>query len=182
MTSARASRPARHDRSPCVHLLTTTVPSPIGELRLVGDGTSLRGLYMEGHRPAPRVEGAVPDPGGVFPLVADRLERYFDGEKRPFDDVPVAFVGTDFQRQVWAQLLAIPYGSTATYGELARRIGRPSASRAVGAATGRNPVSVIVPCHRVVGASGDLTGYAGGVERKRALLELEGRQRSGSCA
>jgi methylated-DNA-[protein]-cysteine S-methyltransferase len=153
--------------------LTTTIDSPIGPLRLVGDGDSLTGVYMDGHQPAPVLDDVVEDAGGVFPAAAAQLERYFAGESRAFD-VPVALHGTPFQRAVWEELLSIPYGSTATYGELAARLGRPSASRAVGAATGRNPVSIVVPCHRVVGSSGALTGYAGGVPRKRALLTLEG--------
>jgi methylated-DNA-[protein]-cysteine S-methyltransferase len=107
-----------------------------------------------------------------FADVRRQLSEYFDGERDEFD-VPLAMTGTPFQRRVWQALQRIPYGETTTYGELARRLGRPSASRAVGLANGRNPIAVIVPCHRVIGSDGSLTGYGGGVERKRLLLELE---------
>ena len=103
----------------------------------------------------------------------DEIGEYFDGRRKRFD-LPLELVGTPFQCQVWQALLEIPFGQTATYGAIARRCGRPRAVRAVGAAVGRNPVSIIVPCHRVLGSDGSLTGYAGGLPRKRALLSLEG--------
>ena len=115
---------------------------------------------------------------GAFPVdgsldeAAGQLGEYFAGERRTFD-LPLAPEGTDFQRRVWAQLRAIPYGSTSTYGEVARAIGATNGFRAVGLANGRNPIAIIVPCHRVIGADGSLTGYAGGMERKRFLLDLE---------
>jgi methylated-DNA-[protein]-cysteine S-methyltransferase len=144
------------------------VASPLGELQLVGDGRALSALEM-----SPRAEpaGGVRDPQ-AFAEVEAQLEAYFAGELTEFE-VPLAPRGSGFQLAVWAALTRIPYGETASYGELAERIGRPSASRAVGMANGRNPISIVVPCHRVIGASGELTGYAGGVERKRFLLELE---------
>ena len=108
----------------------------------------------------------------------EQLAEYFDGKRRDFD-LPLAPQGTAFQQRVWKEIARVPYGKTITYGELARRAGAPGHARAAGAATGRNPVGVVIPCHRIVGADGDLTGYAGGLERKRGLLELEGvRQRS----
>jgi methylated-DNA-[protein]-cysteine S-methyltransferase len=155
-------------------VLYTTLDSPVGELLLAGDGEVLRGLhFQEGRRP--RAIGAewtrAEEP---FAVARDQLGEYFAGERNEFD-LPAAVSGTPFQRRVWAALREIPYGETITYGELARRIGRPAASRAVGMANGRNPISIVVPCHRVIGADGGLTGYGGGVERKRFLLELEAR-------
>ena len=150
----------------------TTVESPIGELTLTGDGQALTGLYMQHHRHQPALDrDAVRDPA---PFVEARwqLAQYFAGERTAFD-LRLAPAGTPFQREVWDALLAIPYGETISYGELARRVGRPAASRAVGLANGRNPISIVVPCHRVVGASGALTGYGGGIDRKRFLLALE---------
>ncbi len=149
-----------------------TITSPIGRLLLVGDEQALHGLYMQdGPKPfVPEHDGAE-DPAAFAPVIA-QLEGYFAGERSDFD-VPVELAGTPFQRRVWNALRSIPYGQTISYGELARRIDQPSAVRAVGLANGRNPVSVIVPCHRVIGANGTLTGYGGGVERKRRLLDLE---------
>jgi methylated-DNA-[protein]-cysteine S-methyltransferase len=153
-------------------LLHTTIESPVGELLLVGDGERLFGLHMQaGRRPGhvPPDSKAASEPFGA---AREQLGEYFAGERTEFD-LPLAPVGTPFQEEVWSALREIPYGQTASYGELAERIGRASASRAVGMANGRNPISIVVPCHRVIGASGALTGYAGGVERKRFLLELE---------
>ncbi|WP_016699990.1 methylated-DNA--[protein]-cysteine S-methyltransferase [Actinoalloteichus spitiensis] len=152
----------------------TVVDSPIGPLTLVATGGVLAGVYMEEHRHRPdrATFGAQDDTG--FDEAARQLAEYFAGERTDFD-LPLAPHGTPFQKQVWAQLRDIPYGETVSYGDLAARMGRPSASRAVGLANGRNPISVIVPCHRVVGSTGSLTGYAGGVERKRTLLDLERR-------
>ena len=145
------------------------VDSPIGELLLLGDDDgTLCGLRMA---PFERPPGSEPDDGALA-AAAQQLGEYFAGERRAFD-LPLAMGGTPFQCEVWEQLRAIPYGETISYGELARRVGRPDAMRAVGAANGRNPIAVIVPCHRVIGADGSLTGYGGGLERKRALLELE---------
>jgi methylated-DNA-[protein]-cysteine S-methyltransferase len=150
----------------------TTMESPIGELLFVGDAHALRGLYMqEGRKPkviAPSWEAST-EP---FADARGQLEEYFAGERTSFD-LPLAAEGAPFERQVWHALEAIPYGETVSYGEIARRVGQPTAARAVGMANGRNPIAVIVPCHRVIGANGTLTGYGGGLERKRLLLELE---------
>jgi methylated-DNA-[protein]-cysteine S-methyltransferase len=153
-------------------MLYTMIESPIGDLLAVGDGQALRGLYMqEGRKPAAIGADWQPAPD-AFGELRRQLDEYFDGARCTFD-VPLAMAGSAFQRRVWDALRDIPYGETASYGQLARRIGVPSASRAVGVANGQNPVCVIVPCHRVIGADGSLTGYAGGLERKRLLLELE---------
>lgn len=117
----------------------------------------------------------------VLALAAAQLAEYFDGARRDFD-VPLAPRGTGFQRLVWRELAKIPYGETRSYGELARALGRPAASRAVGAANGRNPISILVPCHRVIAGSGALTGYAGGLAAKRWLLEHEARWAPGALA
>lgn len=148
--------------------------TPVGPIVLVADGDSLAGVYMREHRHAPEVTQFGPeiadDPFLVG--VARQLSEYFAGEREMFD-VPVSPRGTDFQRLVWDGLREIPYGQTWTYAQLARHIGQPTASRAVGLANGRNPVSIVVPCHRVVGSDGSLTGYGGGLDNKRALLDLE---------
>ena len=155
-------------------LLYTTLSSPIGELLLVGDGEALLGVHMqEGSKPAP-ISPDWRSAAEPFDSVRTQLGEYFVGERVAFD-VPLARGGSRFERRVWGALEQIPYGRTVSYGELARRIGRPHAARAVGTANGRNPVAIIVPCHRVIGSDGSLTGYAGGVERKRRLLELEAR-------
>jgi methylated-DNA-[protein]-cysteine S-methyltransferase len=151
------------------------VESPIGRLMLTSDGTALTGLFMEPSRKAPQpADGGVEDLA-VAPLAAaaSQLGEYFAGARREFD-LPLRFEGTTFQRRVWQELTEIRYGETWSYGQLARRIGNPSASRAVGLANGRNPISILVPCHRVIGADGSLTGYGGGLERKRWLLAHEG--------
>jgi len=152
--------------------LYETLDSPLGELLAVGDGEALTGLYMQdGRRPA-----TVPDSwerdAEPFGGLRAQLREYFAGGRRAFD-LALAPQGSDFQLRVWEALREIPYGETRSYGELAARIGHPGSARAVGAANGRNPISVVVPCHRVIGASGSLTGYAGGLERKRLLLDLE---------
>lgn len=150
----------------------STVESPIGELLLIGDGTALRCLWMQdGERPSEPPAGAVRD-DDAFAAVREQLAEYFAGERTTFD-VELVMEGTEFQRRVWAALREIPYGETRSYGELADRLGVPGAARAVGLANGRNPISVIVPCHRVIGADGSLTGFGGGLGRKRILLELE---------
>ena len=150
----------------------TRVESPIGELLLVGDGHVLHGLHMQEGRTAVPVSAEWRRADEPFSDVRGQLSEYFDGERLDFD-VPLAMTGTPFQRRVWDALREIPYGETATYGELAQRLGRPSASRVVGLANGRNPIAVIVPCHRVIGSDGSLTGYGGGLERKSFLLQLE---------
>jgi methylated-DNA-[protein]-cysteine S-methyltransferase len=152
--------------------LYTTIASPIGELLLLGDGHTLRGLYMQhGRKPiaiAPDWERS----DETFTDVIAQLREFFAGERTDFD-IPLELEGTEFQVRVWNALRDIPYGTTISYGELARRIDQPTAARGVGMANGANPIAVIVPCHRVIGADGSLTGYGGGVERKRLLLDLE---------
>ncbi len=151
--------------------LYTTVDSPIGELLLTGDGHALHGLYMQAGR-RKRIHPEWERSDEPFAVVAHQLDEYFAGERREFD-VPLVLDGPPFQRQAWHALREIPYGETVSYGEQARRIGQPDAARAVGAANGQNPIAVIVPCHRVIGADGSLTGFGGGIERKRLLLDLE---------
>src|SRR5688500_13342365 len=149
-----------------------TVASPVGPLTLAGHDDVLTHLRMEdqAHPPAGR-EGWVSDEH-AFPKVVDQLEAYFAGELTEFD-VAFRLEGTEFQRRVWSALLEIPYGETWSYGRVAKHIGQPTAPRAVGMANGRNPVAIIVPCHRVIGSTGTLTGYGGGLDRKRTLLDLE---------
>jgi methylated-DNA-[protein]-cysteine S-methyltransferase len=146
----------------------TYLSSPIGDLLLTGDGRALTGLYMG--------QDARPDwvrDDGQFARAASQLQAYFADELQRFD-LALAAAGTAFQQKVWRALRDIPFGETRSYGEIARAIGSPTASRAVGMANGRNPISIIVPCHRVIGADGSLTGYGGGIERKRWLLGHEG--------
>jgi methylated-DNA-[protein]-cysteine S-methyltransferase len=150
----------------------TTTQSPIGELLLAGDGHSLHGLYMQDGRRPQAVEPGWRRDDAAFAGVLGQLAEYFDGARRTFD-VPLSLSGNPFELRVWEALQAIPYGETVSYGEIARAIGQPHAARAVGLANGRNPIAVIVPCHRVIGADGALTGYGGGLERKRLLLGLE---------
>ena len=150
----------------------TVMPTAIGALTLTGDGEALTGLYMEDHRHRPPVDPRAVRAVGPLAEARKQVGEYLAGERTTFD-LPLRAGGTPFQREVWQALTEIPYGETITYGELARRIGRPDACRAVGLANGRNPISIVVPCHRVIGASGTLTGYGGGLARKRFLLELE---------
>jgi len=153
----------------------TRLPSPLGPLLLTGNETCLTGLYFDkfdgGAAPEPTVDSV--EAPERFGSVARQLEEYFAGRRREFD-VPIAPAGTAFQQKVWQALCAIPCGATASYGAIAKKVGSPAAMRAVGAANGRNPIAIIIPCHRVIGANGALTGYGGGMERKRWLLELEG--------
>lgn len=163
-----------------------TVASPIGPLVLESDGGALTAIRFG-------ADGAVPEPAGASPggsrpgatasdavldATAWQLEEYFAGTRTAFD-LPLRPSGTDFQRAVWSGLEEIPYGETRSYGELAARVGRPKAARAIGAGCGRNPIPVVVPCHRVIGADGTLTGYAGGTAIKNALLRLEARTLAG---
>ncbi|MCM5572318.1 methylated-DNA--[protein]-cysteine S-methyltransferase [Burkholderiaceae bacterium FT117] len=156
------------------------VDSPLGRVLLVAARGRLTGLYFEGQRDEPDL-GLAPgedrqahaEDATVLDRASGQLREYFDGRRRRFD-LPLELVGTPFQREVWQALLAIPFGATSTYGEIAARIGRPRAVRAVGGAIGRNPVSIVVPCHRIVGSDGSLTGFGGGLPRKRALLGIEG--------
>ena len=157
----------------------TTIDSPIGPLTLVATDGVLSAIYMAEHlhQPDPGTFGELA-PGGSaaatdgFAEATRQLREYFDGERHDFD-LELAPRGTPFQQRVWAALRTIPYGRTKSYGQLAREIGLPHMTRAVGSATGRNPLSIVIPCHRLVGADGSLTGYAGGLPRKRYLLDLE---------
>jgi len=150
----------------------TMLTTPLGELLLTGTAAGLTGLYMPPHRHAPELQPGWVRDDDLFTEVRAQLHAYFTGELTSFD-VPLAAVGTPFQQRVWAALAEIPYGATRSYGQIAARIGAPAASRAVGLANGRNPISIIVPCHRVVGSTGKLVGYGAGVNRKSWLLALE---------
>ena len=151
----------------------TTIPSPVGRLTLVGSGDDLIGLHFEDDPRAPTAgtEGCVRDDLRLRPAVV-QMEEYFAGRRTRFD-LSVAPRGTPFQRQVWKALQRIPYAETTSYGELARSIGKPGAFRAVGGANNRNPIAIIIPCHRVIGADGSMTGYGGGLPNKQLLLALE---------
>jgi methylated-DNA-[protein]-cysteine S-methyltransferase len=153
-------------------MIYTTMDSPIGELLLLGDGDTLHGLHMQAGRHPLRINPRWQRDDDAFADVRNQLEEYFAGERSTFD-LKMHLEGTAFQRTVWHALTEIPYGETISYGELARRIGRPDRARAVGTANGQNPIAVIVPCHRVIGANGKLVGYGGGLDNKRRLLELE---------
>ncbi len=169
----------------------TTMDSPVGPLRIVGDGSAVTAVEFGGPPPeaasprssmrraaevsAAREVGERDDEDPVLGDAVRQLTAYFSGELTAFD-LPLAPHGTAFQQRVWEQLRKVGYGETVSYGDLARAVGLgPGASRAVGAANGRNPIAIVIPCHRVVGASGSLSGYAGGLERKHALLDLEQR-------
>ena len=164
-------------------IVQTHFQSPLGSMVLAATNQGLAGLWFEGQRHLPAQLTAKPTGPSVWPTDADQpvlklaiqqLTDYFLGARTQFD-LPLDLAGgTAFQQAVWQALLAIPPGTTASYGQISSRIGKPAAVRAVGAAVGRNPVSIIVPCHRVMGADGSLTGYAGGLDRKTALLALEG--------
>ena len=146
--------------------------TPIGKLLLAGDGDSLTLLGFPGGSMARRHESDWKQDPAPFAEVRQQLDQYFAGQRQQFD-LPLAPQGTEFQQRVWAALQEIPFGETWSYGQLARHIGKPKASRAVGAANGLNPIPVIIPCHRVIGASGKLTGFGGGLDAKRYLLNLE---------
>lgn len=149
---------------------STTFVSPIGELVLTASDTALTGVYFPTSR---RRQIGRSSENDVLRLVKQQLAEYFARARTSFD-VPLDAAGTAFERRVWVLLREIPYGATTSYGELARKLGEPNDARAVGAANGKNPIPIIVPCHRVVGANGDLTGFGGGLDRKRWLLEHEG--------
>ena len=147
------------------------IDTPIGELTLIARDGALAGVNFAGYdAPAESVEGTEP----VLEAAAEQLREYFAGERTAFD-LPLALDGTRFQQEAWRALADIPYGETVSYGEQARRLGRPDAVRAVGAANGANPIAIVLPCHRVIGADGSLTGFGGGLETKRRLLDLERR-------
>lgn len=160
-----------------MHLAYTFMPSPLGVLTLVARNECLAAVLWE-HERADRVrlgELYRDDRKAVLSEASTQLQAYFSGQRRHFD-LPLDFAGTEFQRRVWSALLTIPFGETRSYADIAQQIGSPAAVRAVGAANGRNPISIIAPCHRVIGTTGGLTGFAGGLEAKRYLLALEGRQ------
>jgi len=153
----------------------TALPSPVGTLKLVASDQGLVAILWENDTPRrvplPHAEKADDHP--VLNEAARQLGEYFSGERRVFD-LPLDFHGTAFQKDVWAELLRVPFGETRSYAQIAESIGRPTASRAVGAANGRNPISIVAPCHRIIGTNGGLTGFAGGLEAKTWLLTLEG--------
>ncbi len=155
-----------------------TVDSPIGPLALAGRGQVLTNLRMLNQTYEPNRSDWVLDEG-AFPDAVDQLQAYFAGQRTNFD-LELSLAGSEFQRRVWQALLTIPYGETRSYGQIAEQVGASGAARAVGLANGRNPIAIIVPCHRVIGASGGLTGYGGGLDRKRALLEMEKNVKSGN--
>jgi len=163
------------------------VESPIGRLMLTTDGTALTGLYMNLYRNKPSklpglgddwIQNATIDP---LPAAARQLKEYFAGKRREFN-LPLRMEGTEFQRRVWRELTKIPFGETRSYGQLAKHLNNPNGSRAVGLANGRNPIAIIVPCHRVIGADGSLTGFGGGLDRKEWLLTHEGQPVTGELA
>jgi methylated-DNA-[protein]-cysteine S-methyltransferase len=147
--------------------------TPLGQVLVLTSGGELVGLHFAGHARTPGVLGHTRGTCEPMIMVRDQLEEYFSGDRTRFA-LPLRLDGTPFQIAVWAALLEIPYGRTSTYGEIAALIGRPRGARAVGAANGQNPISIVVPCHRLIGADGALTGYGWGLDRKRRLLELEG--------
>ena len=155
--------------------VSRTVASPVGKLMLVASESGLAAILWENDDPdRVRLGSIMEDPGHPVLISAERqLAEYFAGERKRFD-LPLDFNGTEFQKQVWSALLTIPFGETRSYAEIARMIGRPAACRAVGAANGKNPISIVAPCHRVIGANGTLTGFAGGLKAKEYLLQLEG--------
>ena len=160
----------------------TTIESPIGKITLGSDGESLVGLWTDGQRyfgdTVPN-EMLLNDNLNVFTITKDWLNRYFDGMKPQISELPLAPIGGEFRQSVWKMLIEIPYGKVVTYGELAQKIAKQRgiekmSAQAVGGAVGRNPISIIIPCHRVVGANGNLTGFSGGIQMKQQLLEHEG--------
>jgi methylated-DNA-[protein]-cysteine S-methyltransferase len=152
------------------HQFWTDIETPLGTLTLTAHEHALTGLFFSGRGPARGEQNHNPE---HFDPVVAQLEQYFDGARQQFELELDFSAGTAFQQAVWRELLAIPYGATASYGQIAGRLGRPERVRAVGSANGANPISIIVPCHRVIGADGRLTGYGGGLHRKQALLDLE---------
>ena len=151
----------------------TIVPSPVGKLRLVGSDRGLLAVSWESKRSSvPRLETMEDPHHPVLVEAARQLDQYFAGQRKEFE-LKLEFRGTDFQKRVWDELLKIPFGETRTYGEIARRLGNVNAMRAVGAANGRNPIPIIAPCHRVIGASGALVGFGGGLEVKEYLINFE---------
>lgn len=159
-----------------------TMRTPVGELTLVGSDRGLAAILWENDKPG-RVRLNIVGRDDKHPVLLEagqQLGEYFAGKRQRFT-VKLDFAGTDFQKQVWRALLAIPFGQTRSYGEIAKQLGNPKAVRAVGAANGKNPISIIAPCHRVIGTNGKLTGFAGGLENKAWLLQLESRKSAGAA-
>lgn len=154
----------------------TTMESPVGQLRLVAEELELRTVWFVRGRKDEKPHAEWKEDAAFFADVKRQLNAYFAGDLRKFE-IPLLMLGTEFQKRVWKALQTIPYGETISYGELAKKIGEPKAVRAVGAANGQNPIPIIVPCHRVIGSDGSLTGFGGGIENKKKLLELESGQR-----
>jgi len=157
------------------HHVSKTIRSPVGELKLVASAAGLAAILWENDDPA-RVRRNIVAEDERNPILVEtgrQLAAYFAGRRTTFD-LPLDFAGTEFQQKVWRALLTIPFGETRTYAQIARQIGRPEAVRAVGAANGKNPISIVTPCHRVIGSNGKLTGFAGGLDAKAFLLRLEG--------
>ena len=159
-------------------MTTTTcysyIDCPLGRMFVQGDGQFVTGLFMPPHKGWRGPGASWRQSDAPFAAVREQLAEYFAGERQQFD-VPLKLAGTPFQQRVWQELVGIPFGTTISYAEVARRLGRPTAARAVGAANARNPIAVVVPCHRVIGADGKLTGYAGGINKKQWLLAWERR-------
>ena len=168
------TRKMRHAKINNIMNYYSIIQSPIGELMLVADDSALTGLYFADceHVPAGSKRGTLNAQHAVLQQAAEQLEEYFTGIRERFS-VPIHLNGTDFQQSVWREIERIPYGETLSYSDLAKRAGAPRAIRAAGTTTGQNPVSIIIPCHRVMGKNGGLCGFAGGLERKQHLLELE---------
>ena len=166
MTTTQTPRAAKNT------LTYDVVQSPIGRLILASDGVALVGVWMANASPTDTAWSRLKGDDDILAQTREELEEYFDGRRRTFD-VPLAPNGTEFQRSVWSALTEIPFGTTISYSELARRVRNEAAVRAVGAANGRNPIPVIVPCHRVIGSDGSLTGFGGGLPRKKWLLQHE---------
>jgi methylated-DNA-[protein]-cysteine S-methyltransferase len=173
-TSTTSIKPAKYKIPASATIVRCTWASPLGPMTLAATAQGLAGAWFNGQQHMPATEAWPEQPDHPVLLQAQaQLHDYFTGRRHLFDVPLDPLGGTTFQQAVWQALLAIPVGGTTSYGALAQRIGRPAAVRAVGAAVGRNPITILVPCHRVVGADGSLTGYAGGLERKTALLKLE---------
>ena len=163
-----------------MNLVCKYMESPVGKLKLVASEKGLVAILWENDRPRRVVLGDLreDDRQPILVETERQLKQYFEGKRQGFS-IPLDMRGTPFQKNVWEALLAIPFGETRSYGQLAKQLGRPSAMRAVGAANGRNPISIVVPCHRVIGSSGELTGFAGGLETKAQLLKIESESRPG---
>ena len=164
------------ERAVRIEYVFKKMQSPIGELRIIGSNRGLAAILWQDHQPS-RIPVEATSEDATHPVLVEverQLSEYFAGERKAFD-LMLDFVGTDFQKRVWRELLAIPFGETRSYGEIARRLGNVKATRAVGAANGRNPLPIVLPCHRVIGANGSLTGFGGGLPTKQFLLSMESR-------